>query len=727
MKVAAKAPSVHWKQYQDRRSDNMLSSWFPRSGESNYWIGTGPISGVVVLDIDNDQAERWWREQVGFADAMDKTVCAKTSKGHHYYFKLPEGQSWKGWSQHTNELDFDVRADGQGVVVPPSIHESGVVYEWLRSPDDCEILPAPEWLTTREAVLRHAGLTAEVKPTNGTRQSLGGLLANPPRGGAGSGRNVWLTKVAGYLAREHRGSETEYRRALADANQTLGQPLDRGELGKIADSIWSSEAAKPNRVPLNDSELAEWVADRLRGQVCWANGLGWQKWDERKWSPISGPGITEVVRALLLAQYRQELATADADRRKSLSQLLNRSKIGAVVTLLQGLIEVEASQFDTRPDLLNVANGVVDLRSEKLLPHDPSLYLTKITEVPYRAGATHPDWEKALQAIPDPEVRDWLQVKLGQGATGHPGDDDVLPILQGGGSNGKTTVMTAILTALGQHAVAVPEKVLLANPSDHPTELMTLRGARFALLEELPEGRNLSVQRLKQTVGKPRLSARLIRENNVEWDATHTLVVTTNYDVRVTETDHGTWRRLAVVSFPLTYRRVGEKLRSDNDRWADEGLRERLRRGQDGQYEAALAWLVAGARRWYRAKQVTPPQPARVRTDTDELRGKTDLVMAFVAEQLAFDPDGAIQSSTLLDEFNRWATESGHSKWSDQTFASRLEAHDVIQAHNVTKDRRRVARLSLSTGQFVRSGKNPVRAWFGVRFRDPDEHQPTLT
>ena len=41
----------------------------------------------------------------------------------------------------------------------------------------------------------------------------------------------------------------------------------------------------------------------------------------------------------------------------------------------------------------------------------------KITSGSYRPGFTHPDWEKALEAIPEAE-RDWLKVRIGQGITG---------------------------------------------------------------------------------------------------------------------------------------------------------------------------------------------------------------------------------------------------------------------------------------------------------------------
>ena len=61
----------------------------------------------------------------------------KTAKGHHYWFKLPVGErSVASWSategQREAGVSFDVRGEGGGVVAPPSVHESGHVYEFVR-------------------------------------------------------------------------------------------------------------------------------------------------------------------------------------------------------------------------------------------------------------------------------------------------------------------------------------------------------------------------------------------------------------------------------------------------------------------------------------------------------------------------------------------------------------------------------------------------------------------
>ena len=373
---------------------------------------------------------------------------------------------------------------------------------------------------------------------------------------------------------------------------------------------------------LEDTHLSQRIADDwLAGRYCWAAGLGWLKWDGRRWRPISDAAIIEVVRKAHRRYAAHEVSRgADASRMRALSGLLSAGKIRAVVGLARGIVEVESDQFDRHPDLLNVNNGVVDLTSGKLIPHNPTLNLTKITAVDYLPGASHDDWARALTALPA-EVVAWMQYRFGQAATGQMAPDDVMPVMRGSGANGKSTIVKAIHAALGDHAVIIPDRVLLANPGDHPTELMTLRGARLALLEELPEGRHLNVKRLKDTVGTSPITARAIAKDNITWAATHTLMLTTNYLPLVDEVDHGTWRRLALVEFPYKFTANGADATTPDERVGAEGLRERLADGAGGRREAVLAWVVQGARRWYDANKVMPAKPERVVVDTEQLAG----------------------------------------------------------------------------------------------------------
>jgi phage/plasmid-associated DNA primase len=273
---------------------------------------------------------------------------------------------------------------------------------------------------------------------------------------------------------------------------------------------------------LSDARISELLVDRvLDGKYCWSNGLGWMRWDGTKWSATTTEDVVEQSRRfakrLLSDAVRR---SADPHTIRAYTRRLTAGAVRAAAGLAKGQLLIDAAAFDAHPDLLSVANGVIDLRTGKLGAHNPDLLLTKCAPTNYHPDAAHRDWYDALSALPA-DVADWIQTRFGQAITGHPTPDDMLPVLHGAGANGKTTITTAIARALGDHVTIVADRVLLSNPGDHPTEMMTLRGARLALLEETPEARHLNVKRLKDVLGTPQMTARLIRRDSVTWAATH--------------------------------------------------------------------------------------------------------------------------------------------------------------------------------------------------------------
>ncbi|WP_326547040.1 phage/plasmid primase, P4 family [Mycolicibacterium sp. ND9-15] len=480
------------------------------------------------------------------------------------------------------------------------------------------------------------------------------------------------------------------------------------------------QTSEPPR--LDDAHIAQYIAGTtLVGKFCWCAGMGWMRYtDIGYWEPVTEAAIVERVRVAVIALHASEARQgADAERLKRISGLFAASRIRAIVGLAKGILERHSDEFDAQPDLFCAGNGVIDLRSGKLTSHDPSLLLTKHTSVDYRPGATHSDWTKALTALPTASA-EWLRWRIGQAVTGHPTPDDVMPVWQGTGANAKTTLLTAITRAVGEHAVIVPERVLLANPSDHPTELTTLKGARLAVLEETPETRHLNTKRLKDVLGTETMTARRIGKDSISWPPTHSLVISTNYRPRVDETDHGTWRRLALVRFPYTFRKPGEPLTGPFDREGDPTLRDRLKQGRDGQHEAVLAWAVSGAVDWYSNGRVLPLAPPEIENDTSAWRADSDAVLGFISEHLVFDADRYIATTDLLVVFNGWLKGRGHREWSDQTLSGRLKDHDAWQTvdyQRVKGSRPGISRPGWSAGTL---GER-FRAWVGVRFRTADD------
>lgn len=485
-----------------------------------------------------------------------------------------------------------------------------------------------------------------------------------------------------------------------------------------------------------DARLAEILAANvLDGRFCWCSGLGWLAWDGRRWAECSDATVGEPVRQWALEQFAEaaarlkEATTPKAQKQASADMggwygLLSLGKQRAVLNLSRGIVERKAGDFDPDPDLINTPTGVVDLRTGLIGPHNPDLLMTKITSGSYRPGYTHPDWDKALEALDKPE-REWFQTRIGQGITGHRSPDGVNVILQGAGENGKSLLSTdGVVPAMGDYATLASHK-LLVDTNEHSEELATLRGKRLLIAEEMTEDRALNIAAIKRISDVGTITARHVHQRNMTFKATHTLFATTNYVPIVNETDHGTWRRLKLLTFPYTYRKAHEPLHRDTDRRGDARLKARVEANRTGQHDAIVTWCVEGARRWYRDPGALAPTEA-VEASTTAWRATADRILGFWGERLTADRKACIWTTDLLSTFNSWLKENGHNMWAKETFGPRFTQHSETTRHGVeyrkVKNPKHISRWT-SSGSWYGLEPVPERAWVwkGVRFRTPSD------
>jgi putative DNA primase/helicase len=527
-----------------------------------------------------------------------------------------------------------------------------------------------------------------------------------------------------------------------------------GAADKIAESV-SAVVTDPgstgppplphSALDLTDAFLTHWVAWSLNSgwmhgrSYRWAPGLGWMRWQGTRWASADVADVWEEVRQHFIWLLNTISAQgADQALLARLIALLTRARIGAITDLSRGhaLIRCDAADFDAHPDLLNTPAGVVDLRTgEVTAPHDSRLMLTKITSGNYRPGFTHPDWEQALTAL-DPPEREWYQSRIGQAVTGHPPTDGIMPVLQGAGSNGKTVCATdGPVKALGDYADMASHKLITsqkAGSSEHSTEMADLRGQRLLVGEELSEGRSIDVTALKRIMDVSRIKARYVHKDNISFDASHSLFCTTNYRPVISETDHGTWRRLALLVFRYTYHKPGTRLATELDRAGDPELKPRIRLNVSGQHDAIVTWAVQGAMRWYARGMTNVPPTERITADTHAWRISADHVLGFWDELLVADHGTpgehppCIGAAHLLAVFNAWLGKGGHSSWTKQTFAARFADHEMTTSSGVKYARTaRFGNLSQYTGSEVyvvaEVPSAQIYAWVGVRFKRPEK------
>lgn len=506
-------------------------------------------------------------------------------------------------------------------------------------------------------------------------------------------------------------------RARDEDDEEDDEEADHDGPGDVSDSVLADQAAKAI----------------LQGNWRWCVGLGWLQWDSKRWATRDDVQVSEVVRKFLAVQFGEKLtaeggANLNPKRLQELQTLLSAAKVRNVTTLARGIdgIATVAEQLDSNPDLLNTPSGVVDLRTGKPSAHKPELLMTKMTRGSYRPGFKHRDWDKAIEALPLAE-RVWLQTRAGQAVTGYPNPDGILVLMQGGGENGKSLLSTdGLVPALGDYADVASHK-LLSNSNEHSEEMASLRGQRFLVSEEMTEGRALNITQIKRIQDVSEIRARHVHKSNMTFQATHSLFATTNYLPVVNETDHGTWRRLALLIFPYTFRKPGEELRHKDERHGDPLLKARIKANRGNQYDAIVTWVVEGAMRWYANPDTALAVTDQVVKDTRAWRAEADRILGYWDTRLKADPKTCVLATDLITAFNEWLTENGHNAWPKELFHPRFKSHTETNKNAVRETRTteptKLGLIRYKPGQLNTPPvpKRPV-VYIGVRYRtDADE------
>jgi putative DNA primase/helicase len=362
----------------------------------------------------------------------------------------------------------------------------------------------------------------------------------------------------------------------------------------------------------------------------------WMHYDGRCWVRDGAKATHE-----LAAQVAKDLfglvatATSLEDQKKISDHALKsqrRDRVEAMVALAASALpdlKADPTHFDRSPDLLNVMNGTLDLRTGELRPHRADDLITKLIPVAYDADATAPTWERfLLDVLPDAETRTFIQRAVGYSATGHV-REHALIFLYGRGRNGKGTFTRAVASVLGDYVDVAPPGLLLASQNErHPTDIIDLMGKRLVSAAETGERSQWNEERVKWLTGGDALKGRGMRENwGASFHPTHKLWIESNHKPGVHGVDEGIWSRMKLVPFRQQWREANDfSPERAHLPVQDLALGDKLHAERPG----ILAWLVRGAVEWYAHGLGTPPE---VREATAAYRRDEDLLGDFLAAE----------------------------------------------------------------------------------------------
>lgn len=220
-----------------------LCAWMEEYAGCNWGLACGCDSGVFVLDVDGDEGAASLRVLVeDHGREWIETLSAKTARGLHYYFRYPADAVIRN-SASKLAPGLDVRGEGGYVLVPPSVHPSGVIYRWAGSGESAPILPAPASLVVM--------LTTPARRMGPTPTVNGDII---PKGQ----RNATLAKLAGAMRRQGTTPQAIEAALLAENVARCHPPVSEAEVREITRSISRyAPAPKPQSPELETAALLE--------------------------------------------------------------------------------------------------------------------------------------------------------------------------------------------------------------------------------------------------------------------------------------------------------------------------------------------------------------------------------------------------------------------------------------------------------------------------------------
>jgi len=397
--------------------------------------------------------------------------------------------------------------------------------------------------------------------------------------------------------------------------------------------------------------------------------------------------------------YRKNGETIILEKTEELLEQYSTTHIkNEVVCHIRDSNYVERDIFITSPNLIPVANGVFDIKSNKLRSYTTDDYFLNKTPANYNPKAKCKEFEKFLQHIcmQDGKRRKNLEKTI-QEYMGYSLYRSYLykkyVVLDGSGDNAKTTLLNVVLALVGTNNNT---SVSLQELNDRPFTKSKLYGKLTNVSDDLPKKGLKYSGTIKQITGNSPLWADI--KNHPEgieftsyskpWYACNELPETPDL------TDAFFSRQLQITLLNKYVKKEEWKLVDNKTIFkADPRLIEKL----VAELSGILNFALVGLRRLLKNGYFSDRQTTEERRET--WLKKTNPIHAFIEDEIEFVPDWAITTDDFYNEILAYCERNGFDKPTKHKVTSKMGQ----ESSNIGKQQKTINKIPR------------VWCWIGVR------------
>ena len=362
--------------------------------------------------------------------------------------------------------------------------------------------------------------------------------------------------------------------------------------------------------------------------------------------------------------------------RKNITRVSNKAGKDAMISEFKSLkqIPITSSQLNVDNFLLNTSSGVVDLKSGNTLPFDNQYLISKNTNN-HISFKEPKNWVKFLESIfyrgdteeqkkETEDIISFVKKALGYSLTGSC-SEQVMFILYGDGSNGKSTFLEQISNVVGEYAASIDANILMQNKAQNNSSisfsLAKLMHTRMVITGETEENGRLAESRIKALTGDETINAQFKFGNEFSFKPNFKIWMATNHKPIIRGTDYGIWRRIV----PIPFIRIFDK--HEKDRKMPDKLR--------AETAEILGWCITGALEYYEDGQLDLPEC--LEKERDSYRKKMNVVSQFMIKECVLGIDYSVNAKTLFQAYKSWSQDNiefsmKQSKFEEELFKNKI-------------------------------------------------------
>lgn len=419
-----------------------------------------------------------------------------------------------------------------------------------------------------------------------------------------------------------------------------------------------------NHYDMTDTGNAQRLRDKYKGNIKYSYvRKKWYYWTGKIWAVDNTGEIKKLADEIINDIKKEAFMEKDEDKQQELLKWASRTASSkgkeAMVKETQHIdgIPILMEELDCYTDYLNCQNGIINLRTGELLPHDSNFMMSRISYAEYDNSGKQPKmWLSFLNDVTngDKELQEYLQKCVGYSLTGSIREQCAF-FLYGLGNNGKSTFLDTIADLLGSYASNVqPDTIMMRkNDSGANSDIARLKSTRFVTSEEPTEGVRLNEGLVKQLTGGGKVTCRFLYGDEFEYEPEFKIWIGTNHKPVIRGTDVGIWRRIRLIPFEVNIPK--EKV--------DKNLKYKLRK----ELPQILKWAVEGCIKWQKQGLELPKCVDKA---TKEYKVEMDILASFMESCLEIDyvNGTSMSAQDLFNLYSAWAKKNNEFEMTSRKF-----------------------------------------------------------